>query len=951
MELNGLQKEIFLSRYAMPGETTWEECARRVSHHVSQAEPNGKAREWEEEFFKYINSGWLMPGGRILFGSGRRNAGLLNCFVVDVEDSAESIGKMINDIYLISTKGGGVGINFSAIRPKGNSIQNIPFSAPGAVSVMEMVNEIGSHVRSGGGRRTALIAILDVGHPDLLEFLKVKLDLKKLNNFNISVAITNEFIKAVHEGKEWEFKFAGRQYYIYQMDRIDKDSSHETIYVAALNEEDALGRAQNHYKIQYSDKFENIQKVTIKAREIFDSIIKNACRTGDPGFYHIDLSNSLTNVSYFLRMNSTNPCQPEWATVLTPNKISTIKDVKVGDLIWTGNKWSKIVRKESSGIKNIYAYRTTAGTFYGTEEHKIISNGTKTEVDLAESIDTSQGPYGQQSTIIPIDKDPQNIMDGIVLGDGSVHKASNNLVHLYIGTDDKDYFESEISHLILRHRPGIKETVWEIKTNISHDELPKTYLRVIPDRYRFGNVTTLVSFLRGLYSANGSICGNRVTLKSSSFKLIEQVQEMLSALGIKSYYTRNKSSKVEFYNGTYDCKQSYDLNISTDINKFAIMIGFIQQYKQNKLEKFSSYVPTRIKTNYEIIAKEFISKEEVFNLTIEDDSHTYWTGGLLVLNCGELSLDDRSACCLGSINLSEMYDEKKNDVDWKRLSKTIQIGVRFLDDVLTTNRYPITESREASHKSRRIGLGVLGLHYLLIKLGHRYGDEKCLEALERLFATIRNEAYKASVEIAKEKGSFPAFDAEKFLKEEFAKKLPQRIRKAIKQHGIRNALLLTVPPTGTTSMVLGVSSGIEPIFAPVYERTYRDGNTWKTTLVVDPLFKEFTKEGKNTSHIIGAHDVTAEQHLATQATIQQYICSSISKTINIPENFDESKLSTIILEYISDLKGVTLYRTNSRGIEPLKPVKITKKILSSVLKDTESQVNSLDSCRDGTCEI
>ena len=213
-----------------------------------------------------------------------------------------------------------------------------------------------------------------------------------------------------------------------------------------------------------------------------------------------------------------------------------------------------------------------------------------------------------------------------------------------------------------------------------------------------------------------------------------------------------------------------------------------------------------------------------------------------------------------------------------------------------------------------------GLHYLLLKLGYVYGDEKCLEFLDRLFATFRNEAYRASIELAKEKGSFPAFDIDRYSEEDFFKQLPTRIQNAIKKYGIRNAVMLTIAPCGSTSMILGVSSGVEPIFAPVYKRRFRDGNILREEYIVDSLFAEYYATGKDMKHFRGAYDITVEQHVAVQSTVQKYIDSAISKTINLPNDFSTDGLSDMMLEYAPYLKGCTIYRAGSKGDEPLESI-------------------------------
>ena len=197
-KLSKLGQEIFEKRYAYPGETMWSERARVIARTAAGAETDEFKKPIEEKFYKALASGDFIPGGRIIFGSGRNSGrhNLLNCYAIEPQDSVDSIAKTVQDMYKISCAGGGIGFNFSKIRPKGDDIQNIKNSAPGSVSVMKMINEIGEHVRAGKNRRTALMGILDVTHPDLMEFLEVKLNLGELTNFNISVGVTERFLEA-----------------------------------------------------------------------------------------------------------------------------------------------------------------------------------------------------------------------------------------------------------------------------------------------------------------------------------------------------------------------------------------------------------------------------------------------------------------------------------------------------------------------------------------------------------------------------------------------------------------------------------------------------------------------------------------------------------------------------------------------------------------------------------
>ena len=304
--------------------------------------------------------------------------------------------------------------------------------------------------------------------------------------------------------------------------------------------------------------------------------------------------------------------------------------------------------------------------------------------------------------------------------------------------------------------------------------------------------------------------------------------------------------------------------------------------------------------------------------------------------CGEISLPSYGNCCLGNVNLSNMVLDDGTDVDWKRLAKTVRTGTRFLDNVLTINAFPTEECKSVAEKSRRVGLGVTGLHYMLIKLGIPYGSEKCLEFLERLFATIRDEAYKMSIYLARDKAPFSEFDSKKYLNEEFAKTLPARIRMLIKRHGIRNAVMLTIPPCGTISMLHGTSSGIEPIFAAMYNRRWRSNNIWKEQLVVDPLFQEYYAAGKPVDAFVGAYDVQPEDHIKVQATIQKYIDSCISKTINLPSTSTAEEFSQAALDYAPYLKGLTVYRAGAKEGEPLQAIPFTQENIQKYMNEEEN---------------
>ena len=205
--------------------------------------------------------------------------------------------------------------------------------------------------------------------------------------------------------------------------------------------------------------------------------------------------------------------------------------------------------------------------------------------------------------------------------------------------------------------------------------------------------------------------------------------------------------------------------------------------------------------------------------------------------------------------------------------------------------------------------------------------------------------YGAALHLSRDKTPFAEFDSKKYLNEEFAKTLPARIRMLIKRHGIRNAVMLTIPPCGTISMLHGVSSGIEPIFAAMYNRRWRSNNIWKEQLVVDPLFQKYFDEKKNLEPFVGAYDVAPDDHIKVQATIQKYIDSCISKTINLPSTATPEEFSQAALDYAPYLKGLTVYRAGAKEGEPLAAIPFTDENIKKYMqKDAEQAVGVGEAC-------
>lgn len=621
-----------------------------------------------------------------------------------------------------------------------------------SIELLDIICIIGSIVVSGNVRRTALIAIGDI---DDIKFITSKRwDLQEVPSYramvNISVECNND-----------DFNKLPQEFW---------DSYEKLGECIGLFNLEACKR--------YGRVFDNKEQEQNEFNNIYQDILNEK---------HEDiLNNNDLNQLCDPKVEGCNPCCLSVSPVLEKTKgLIKFDNLEENDVIWSKEGWTRVVKKWSNGIKDAYAFKTTAGIFYGTKNHRIVENGTKIEIENAKGIDMFSCQYSNEATI-----DPQDVVDGLVMGDGTWQE---NKIYLCIGQNDQDYFNSEVASFI--GTSYYSQKMYKIETTIQLGELDYTYNREIPSRF-IGNRNKMIGFLRGLYSANGSVVaqGYRVTLKASSKKIIEQVQLMLNSLGIMSYYTTNKASNVKFSNGEYLCKQSYDLNIS-ETKKFKELIGFIQQYKMDKIvDKQEPTSPK--KSTYDICEIEYLGEQEVFDITVDNNSHTYWTYGCNVSNCGETSLYSGEMCLLSIVNSERPYKTVKKALKYAFLtSKYISQGKYIYD-------------QDYLNKSARIGIDLCGFtteykHYL--KVG------------KKLYSYIRNEDKKVS-----------------------------------KKHNLPLCSKMTaVKPNGTQALIMGIRSGIHFDPYPFYYRTVRfasnDPLLPKLKLLgyrIEPLYLEVQRNEK-----------------------------------------------------------------------------------------------------------
>lgn len=280
--------------------------------------------------------------------------------------------------------------------------------------------------------------------------------------------------------------------------------------------------------------------------------------------------------------------------------------------------------------------------------------------------------------------------------------------------------------------------------------------------------------------------------------------------------------------------------------------------------------------------------------------------------CGEEGLPAWGVCNLSSINLAALVNDK-GEMDYRALVDIAKTSVRFQDNIIDQDVYVFEGIRQTQlNGERRIGLGTMGLGDALIKMKLRYGSDESLPVIEKIYKLIRDSAFEASIELAQEKGPFPKFDKKKYPEGLFIKSLPKNIQAGVRKYGVRNSVILMQAPTGSTSLMAGVSSGIEPVYEFSFIRRDRLGEH----ILYHPLFdawKAKHPDEPTPAYFVSANDLTPEDHVKVQAAIQTYVDASISKTVNAPKTHTVEEVKKIyMMAYDLGCKGVTYMRDGSR---------------------------------------
>ncbi|MBM3246508.1 MAG: TSCPD domain-containing protein [Candidatus Omnitrophica bacterium] len=842
-----------------------------------------------------------------------------NCFTLPIEDSMQSIFETLKVTSLIHQSGGGTGFSFSRLRPKNAVVRTTGGIASGPVSFMKVYDAATEAVKQGGTRRGANMGILRVDHPDILEFITCKESDKQITNFNISVAITDEFMQKLEKGEDY--------------DLIDP---HTQKVVRQLN-----------------------------SREVFDLIVKQAHKNGEPGIIFIDRINQGNPTPKLGKIESTNPCITADTWTMTEGGPCQVKSLIGKEFIAlvNGKRWkSGEAGFFTTGVKPIYGLTTKEGPQIRlTLNHPLMRIKKRTRYRIeTEWIEAGRLEAGDQVVINNHGQAnwkgrysfKEGYLIGLLIGDGTI-KSNSAVLASWGRTQGCEDVRAAVMNSLdgFKHRSDFSGWV-EIKernefrlalaslSDFAFGLGLKQREKDINEQIEGCSADFCRGLLRGLFDTDGTVLvnpekGSSVRLAQSNLSILQAAQRVLFRLGIysKIYTFRRKEGVHALPDGKggyaqYNIRAQHELVISNEsILKFARRIGFEDRDKQARLEKIiKSYKRTVNRDFFAVTIEDiaFDGMEEVYDTQIPGLNY-FDANGFVAHNCGEQPILPYESCDLGSINLAMMCRQVNGryEIDWGRLKEVVRLAVHFLDNLIDVNKFPLPQIEKATKLTRKIGLGVMGWASLLIRLNTPYNSDEAVALAEKAMSFILEEATRESLELGKHKGTFPAFKGSIYDRKENSLKL-------------RNATLTTIAPTGTISIIAGPSSsGVEPLFAISYYRNVMDNDK---LVEVDPLFEEVARERGFYSRelmekiaeksslqdiegipedvkrvFVTAHDITPEWHVRMQAAFQKYVHNATSKTINFPnEAAVEEVRKAYLLAYELGCKGITIYRDRSR---------------------------------------
>jgi len=866
-----MRDDVLRERYLQPNESE-DEMYRRVAKAIANGD------DQSHEFYRLMKNRQFFPNTPTLVNAGTPNVGGFSaCYVVPVEDSLDGIFKCIWHAGKIHKYYGGTGFNLSGIRPRGMSIHSTGGRACGPISVVRSLNQAADMVSQGGKRQGANMGILNVDHPDILEFIRLKDEYPDVNHFNVSVGMSDEFMESVKKG---------------HLD--DVWVVNDTGYV------NIGGRLVSYDANNVEHKKYAFEENEITVGQIWREIVQGAWRTGDPGVIFFDAIERGNTCKHLGRMWSTNPCLVGSALVPTSTGLKRMDQIEVGDKIWVApGKFETTIKTWEIEAQPVFEVTTERGySLKATVDHKVVTDKGLVpvgELKIGDCVDCQTDGY------LPDSSNPDDyeigLLAGVIHGDGWV---SDNRVGITFAQDDREFAEYIVG-LLSKHfgsKSSIRDYTGKSYCPTEHPALrvhsaKKTLvefakqvksLEIVEDKSR----EFIRGFIAGWLEADGHVDRHNSMSICLSCKYKDNL-EVFATLLVQFGIQISNIYRMKHCDKSYGNDGHYKLVITgIDKKKLITEIPMYGSIKRNL--DIKEIYQTRKGTQWQKIVSIVECEPEVVYDFRTDGEKIFYANGIRTLDCGEQPLLPYESCNLGSINLGAFVDG--GSFAFEAFEDTVRLAVQFLDNVIDKNRYPIPEVAEATLKTRKIGLGIMGWHDCLIGLDVPYCSVEALDWCDEIGKSLQTASLDASNELADRLGEFPAYVGSEW---------------ELGGIPVRNATQTTIAPTGTLSSVFAeCSSGIEPHFAREFTRQSEQGiGTYK---VVVP-------EGET------ALEIPWQWHVKHQARWQKWIHNAASKTINMPESATiEDVRGAYQLAWEMGCKGITVYRDGSKDVQVLRSV-------------------------------
>jgi len=809
-----------------PLDRTMDDTYKRVARALADVEKEAIREHWYDRFLWALRRG-AIPAGRVTSNAGalehKPATSTINCTVSGtIRDSMDDILGKVHEAGLTLKAGCGIGYEFSTLRPRGAYVSGAGAYTSGPLSFMDIYDKMCFTVSSAGGRRGAQMGTFDVGHPDVMEFIRAKRESGRLRQFNLSLLVTDSFMQAVREDREWQLAFPVREKEIEGVDTSDP--------ARFLWREwpDANGYVRDEAGLVLCKVYK-----TLPARRMWDVIMSSTYDFAEPGFVLIDRVNEMNNNWWCENIRATNPC------VTADTRLATqFGLVRIGDLYAAKTELEVTVDRRAIGegtrgvvtrsavpafmtaqrapvyrvtSEDGYEVRATAWHDFYTERGKIKLGDL--QIGDRVLIQSGKGQFGGEGSA------ELGELLGLITGDGHFTNRGQGkeavVVNLWgdhraLGERVATYMNVLLAHANLNtvreysvHPVAVPDRNMVFLRSVAvvralaHYGFTAATKHQVPEVVWRGSEPCVRGYLRALFQTDGTVnvsgasksCSIR--LASSHRSLLRDVQLLLANFGVFCRIRgRRPAGERNLPDGrggqrAYACKADYELIVDGESREtFMREIGFLLPRKN---ERYARWVADKALMRSQrfatrVAAIEYAGEEPVFDTT-QTDHNTVIFNGLVTGQCGEQPLPPYGSCLLGSINLTSFVrDPFAEDAhfDWDEYHEVVKVFTRMLDNVVEVNGLPLEQQQDEIRRKRRHGMGFLGLGSTITMLRMKYGSPEAVAFAERVSKELALAGWEEALELAREKGPAPIMSEEFTITPEMLRKRPELVRDGIR---------------------------------------------------------------------------------------------------------------------------------------------------------------------------